>query len=78
MNEIDADDGVVGEQVPVLLHGLGEHHDLDGALQVLEDEDGHEVALLGPLALEVGDEAADDPQQARRRLLLQMPTVETP
>ena len=36
--------------------------------QVLEDEDGHEVALLGPLLLEGGDHAADDPDGAVGRV----------
>ena len=41
------------------LHRLREHHDLHRGLEVLEDEHGHEVALLGPLALQRGDQAAD-------------------
>ena len=51
--------GVLDQQVTDLGHGLGEHHHLDRALQVLEDEHGHQVALLGPLALQAGDHPAD-------------------
>ena len=52
-------DRVVGQLVAVLGHRPGEDHDLDGGAQVLQHEDGHEVALLGPLALQAGDHAAD-------------------
>ncbi len=43
----------------VLLHRLGEDHHLDRGLEVLQHEDGHQVALLGPLPLQGGDQPAD-------------------
>src|SRR6478609_1923427 len=38
----------------------GEEQALDGALEVLDGGDGPEVALLGPLDLQAGDEPGDD------------------
>lgn len=51
------DDRAVDQLVAVL--ELREHHDLERGLEVLEDEDGHELALLRPLLLQVRDHAAD-------------------
>ena len=48
----------------MLGHRLREDHHLDRRLEVLQDEDGHQVALLGPLALQAGDHAADDAHRA--------------
>ena len=43
----------------MLLHRAGKDHDLDRALKILELEYRHQVALAGPLALQVGDHPAD-------------------
>ncbi len=60
---------------PVLGHRLREDHHLDGGLQVLEREDRHQVALLRPLALQVGDDAADRRRWRRRRARASSATV---
>ena len=57
-------DGVVLDERPVLGHGLGEDEDLHGGLQVLEDEAGHQVALLRVGPAQVGHHA---PDRAHRR-----------
>ena len=57
---LDHHDGIVVEQGPVVGHGLREDEGLDRGVQILEDEGGHEVALLGIAALEFGDDTADD------------------
>ena len=53
-------DRVVEQLVAELHEGSREHRDFDGAVEVLENEHGHLVALLGELARHVGDDAAED------------------
>ena len=56
---LDHDDRVFLEQVSVLAHRLGEHHHLERGTEILEHEGSHEVAALGVLPVERGDDAAD-------------------
>ena len=64
---LDAHHGVVGQQVADVGHGPGEHPDLDGGLEVLEGEGGHQLAPLGVLADQAGDHPADPAQLALAR-----------
>ena len=43
----------------MLLHRAGEDHDLDRTLKVLELKHRHQIALAGPLALEIRNDPAD-------------------
>src|SRR3954463_13475876 len=56
---LDADDGVIVQEWPVLMHGAGEDHDLHGGVQVLEHEGRHELTPLGVLPLQGSDDATD-------------------
>ena len=52
------------EQLAVLQHRLREHHHLDRGGEVFEHERRHEVAALGVLALQRGDDAGDGAHRA--------------
>ena len=52
------------EELAVLEHRLGEHHDLDRGAEILEHEGAHEVAALRVLAGEAGDDTGDRADRA--------------
>ena len=56
--------GVVDQLVAELHQGPREHRDLDRAVEILEHEHRHLVALLGELAGHVGDDAAEHEHRA--------------
>ena len=64
---LHGDDHVVGELVPLFGQRAREHGHLDRRFEVLEHEHRHLVALLGELAGQPGDDAADVAPSRRPR-----------
>ena len=61
---LDADHGVLGQQVTDVGHGPGEDPHLDVGHQVLQEEGRHQLAPLGVLAGHAGHHSADPAQLA--------------